>query len=314
MKNYHIAKILVPTDLSELSQPALKYVRCLAESTKAKVEILHVVSDENQFIFSSELMNTEDENLDLDRYLAKEIMCNLSEKMLGDQIKPIIHTEIGLINDLIIESTIKSNSDLIVMGYYNDLDGSAMSYRVLDVAYKSPCPVLAVQPEMVEPTYKNIIVPLRDREGMIDKMQYVVGLAKNFNSKVHLIPFYTHSKTPIAKKRMNDLVDNVHALLEAENISYNSFKVISGKYVSKTLELSEKQGGDLIVILAEQSGFFQKLFGNADEENFLRKSRIPIMTVPVDRHLRLLPILKEEHHNNTPHQSIPIMLQRQVAF
>lgn len=289
MNNYRIRKILVPSDLSELSEPALKYVRYLAQPTKAQVEMLHVVHADYQNYLMSGDVEPDGNHLDLDKYLAKHLMSHISDGILGKQIKPFIHAEIGFINDVIIETASKSDSDLIVMGYYNDLDGSEMSRRIMDIIYKSPCPVLAVQPENTLPKYQKIIVPLRDREGMFDKMQYIVGLAKDFNASVHFIPFFTNSKTPVTRKRMNDMVASINALFKTENIDFSATNVQSGQYVKKTLEIAEKQQGDLVVILAEQSGFFQKLFGNADEENFLRESRLPIMTIPLEKHLRVLP-------------------------
>jgi nucleotide-binding universal stress UspA family protein len=153
-----LERILVPTDFSEFSQPALLYGCAMAARFDAELHLLHVVPDPAMLIpelaqFSAESLQTQTNKL-LDS--ARE---QLNAMPGGDWVpsKPVVReVRIGPAFMEIVDYAEKQNIDLLVIGthgrsgFMHLLMGSVAER----VVRKSPCPVLTVKPEghqFVEP-------------------------------------------------------------------------------------------------------------------------------------------------------------------
>ena len=144
-------RILVPTDFSDFSRPAIDYGCAIAARFESELHLLHVVPDPALLIpeagmFSVEAMQAQSDDL------AQRARSQLNELPGGDwdNGKPIIReVRIGTIFLEIIDYARAADIDLIVIGTHGR---SALMHVLMGsvaerIVRKSPCPVLTVKPE-----------------------------------------------------------------------------------------------------------------------------------------------------------------------
>lgn len=144
-------KILVPTDFSDFSKPALQYGCAMAARFDAELHLLHVVPDPAMLIpeaaaFSVEAMQGQTDQLTVDANAALA-------KMPGDgweNSRPVVRAvRVGTAFMEIIDYARKEDIDLIVIGTHgrSGLMHVLMGSVAERIVRKSPCPVLTVKPE-----------------------------------------------------------------------------------------------------------------------------------------------------------------------
>jgi nucleotide-binding universal stress UspA family protein len=144
-------RILVPTDFSEFSRPALDYACAIAARFAAELHLLHVTPDPAMIVpeaaaFSVESMQAQAEAQ------TKEAQKQLAQ-LPGDgwdNGRPIIReVRTGAAFLEILDYAKTQNIDLIVIGTHgrSGLMHVLMGSVAEKVVRKSPCPVLTVRPE-----------------------------------------------------------------------------------------------------------------------------------------------------------------------
>lgn len=144
-------RILIPTDFSEFSRPAMDYGCAIAARFESELHLLHVVPDPAMLVPDSHAFAVEP-------MLAQaEAMKEDSDKQLAampgggwDNGRPIVReTRVGAAFVEIIDYAKTHNVDLIVIGTHGR---SGLMHVLLGsvaerIVRKSPCPVLTVKPE-----------------------------------------------------------------------------------------------------------------------------------------------------------------------
>ena len=148
-----INKILVPSDLSEHSQRALRYALALAADNNATVTVIHVANELNAWqLFSEDIgfVNgaartwpldrvLEEASLELHRFLEtqmaaiRQVRCVTKRVVIGPVARAITHAADDLRSDLIIMSPRRYRGLRILSGSITDR-----------VTRMSPCPVLSI--------------------------------------------------------------------------------------------------------------------------------------------------------------------------
>ncbi len=147
-----INKILMPTDFSDFSKHALKYAESFASQYRAKLYLLHVISDIPDFSafylkhFPLENINEEEICREVENRVRSEM-----ERLISEDIKENIEVEpavvVGVPSLEIINFAKEKSIDLIVIathgrtGLKHVLFGSTAE----KVVRGSPCPVMTVR-------------------------------------------------------------------------------------------------------------------------------------------------------------------------
>lgn len=144
-------RILVPTDFSEFSRPALDYACAIAARFESELHLLHVTPDPAMMVpeaaaFSVESMQAQAEAQ------TKEARKQLAEIPGGgwDNGRPItreVRTGAAFLE--ILDYARTQNIDLIVIGTHgrSGLMHVLMGSVAEKIVRKAPCPVLTVRPE-----------------------------------------------------------------------------------------------------------------------------------------------------------------------
>lgn len=176
-----IKKILVPTDFSNISVPAIGYAISLAKDHCAEVIVLHAMSMKQvrasfppegyivQEILPTGTPVAPGPQIDLESILESknQFLCNFLGQKIGPealatvQITPV--TRLGGVVQEIIATAKEEQCDLIVMtSRGRSLPRSLLAYSYTErVVRKAPCPVLSIQPSAKVRTENNERVSVR---------------------------------------------------------------------------------------------------------------------------------------------------------
>ncbi|MGZ8465204.1 MAG: universal stress protein [Candidatus Binatia bacterium] len=141
------SKILAPTDLSDLSRPALRYALELAMERRAAVIVYHVISEDSDWLGSDDKLNPANALLPQQRERLHAFMTEHFADLV-EQVEVTEIVEAGVPYNKIVEKAQSENADLIVMsthgrtGFQQVLLGSVTA----KVVARAGCPVLSMRP------------------------------------------------------------------------------------------------------------------------------------------------------------------------
>lgn len=144
-----LAKILYPTDFSELSTCALRYARDLAETFNAKLHVIYVVDEAYQYwvAMGPNTIPVGPSPQDL-RQLAEQQMSSFLAEQLGDAKFPVVSQVLqGRPFAEITRYARQQSIDLIVIATHGrgGLTHMLLGSVTEKVVRKAPCPVLTVR-------------------------------------------------------------------------------------------------------------------------------------------------------------------------
>lgn len=143
-----ITRILVPVDLSELSERALAYAAELADKLSAQLTVLYVVAEPSA-VLPDMMMPVPVAAPDLDDLTAagKQALADLiAAKNLG-RLNPRTEVRVGDAGEEIVEAAADLNADLVVIGTHGrgGLKHLLLGSVAEHVVRKAPCPVLTIR-------------------------------------------------------------------------------------------------------------------------------------------------------------------------
>ena len=144
-------RVLVPTDFSDFSRPAMQYGCAIAARFGSELHLLNIVPDPAMLVpeaaaFSIETMQAQSESLVKD---AEALLQKLPPDGWDDG-KPVVReVRVGAAFMEIIDYARENEIDLIVIGTHgrSGLMHILMGSVAERIVRKAPCPVLTVKPE-----------------------------------------------------------------------------------------------------------------------------------------------------------------------
>jgi nucleotide-binding universal stress UspA family protein len=264
--------VLIPTDFSEACSNAIHHGVELAKSLNYTVCILHVINKQTKSFLKKEKLTL--------GYVDEQLK-NLKETYEKDQAVTIetIAREgsiFTIINDVATE--IKAN--IMVLGTHGK---QGMQYLfgsyALRVVLDSPCPVVVVQKRSFGKGYHKLVIPISNDLETRQKVQWVLLMAKLFNSKVHL--FQANENDIALDTRIRIITGQITQLLGENNIQFEIIKADkTGDFANQVISYSVKTHTDLIMIMTiphiDVPGFSVSSW---DETMMFNEAEIPVMCI-----------------------------------
>lgn len=277
-KKFEIKKILVPTDFSDTAANALKQAILIAKKNKASIKLVHAVH--SVAITGSELTVP-----------TSEAFYNKVQKAALQQMKAITtdnngvdisyEVKMGNSEKVINHTASKEKFDLIIMGTHGT--SGAKEFFIGSNAYKvvhnATCPVITVQ-KKIKNGFKNIIMPIRLGLHSRQKVDYVVELAKVFNSTVHITGF-TSDKNNDSREKVKLYVKQVETYLQKQDISHTSSFIFEDNFTKEILAHAKTLGADLIAIMNDNDFSMEQIITGPYAKQFVNHSDIPVLSIPV---------------------------------
>ena len=141
-----VKKILAPTDLSELSRPAVRYALEIGLERNAEVIVYHVLSEDFDW-FGDDRLNPASAFVPRQKDLLREFVQKNFADMIG-KVKISEAVEVGLPYNKIVAKAEEQAVDLIVMSTHGrtGIEQIMLGSVTAKVVARAGCPVLSIRP------------------------------------------------------------------------------------------------------------------------------------------------------------------------
>lgn len=259
-------KIVVPTDLTERANQAIRQAIVIARKAQAKLVLLHILDSKSPHSAGIEAkLNTQATGIWEETGLECEIL--LKEGSVFDTI-PVLSRE--------------KDWDLMVIGTHG-IKGFREMLRgpdILKLVTKISIPVLVIQEKSVlVEDFRKIVLPVSSHESFQPAIDAVLFFAGVYNSKVYLYSIYKPGfEWP---KQLLSNLDETIKQLEAKGVQYERIKEdqtsYSMGYAKQTLKYAETVNADYICIMSVPSKEYY-YFATSDKETLLlNEFNIPVL-------------------------------------
>jgi nucleotide-binding universal stress UspA family protein len=264
--------ILVPVDFTKVSDNALDHAILVANTIKADVSVVHIISDKKGIT---------------EARMKLDALKEITYKERGVTINTI--ARIGSIFEDIDKVASEIDANLIIMGTHGlrgmqFLTGS----RALKIVTESMVPFIIVQERPIRPNgYHKLVVPLDLHKETKQKLSLVADMAKYFGSKVHLIsPGETDE---FLKNQLERNIIFAEQYFTEKNIPYE-VEITEAKtsgFVTALLKYSASIEADLICIMNFFDAGFMSIFSSSYEQQLItNEAQIPVLCVnPIDTYV-----------------------------
>ncbi|MES2513147.1 MAG: universal stress protein [Bacteroidota bacterium] len=283
MEKFDIKKILVPVDFSATAMHALKQAVLIAKTAGATIKIIHV-AQEVYFPAADDapLKNEEAINKSILKRSVAELKKIVKQIHATDAINIDYEIKSGNVIDTVCYLAEQEKFDLIIMGTHGvsgvkEFFAGSNSYKTVR---HSICPVLTIQKNSGTINFKNIILPIRLERNSRQKVDYVVELARLFNSTV-IITGYTDDTDENKQFKVKQYVEQVEKYLAKNSITYKSKLIFTSDFVKQILKLSAKSSAGLIVTMKEHDFSMDQIIKGSYSEQLVNHSTIPVLSIPV---------------------------------
>jgi nucleotide-binding universal stress UspA family protein len=271
-------RILVATDFSPESFRALALAAKMALPVKGTVHLLHVL----------ELPYT----VQISREKLRSSLGSSAEGLLKEQVKMLsstakmpkkyITTEIieGKPVPEIVRKASSGSFDLICIGNHisNTLSSLVFDNTTAGVIDLAPCAVLTATTRRPETGISRIMMASNFREGDLDLLGEVIGIAKNLKCKVDVV-HVTHHPEFESRLKMAGMEQLSGQTLDTRQVF---FRYMHGEEIMNGLPKAvESLGSDLVVVGRESRGILNTLFGSDFIHEMVYRLEIPVLVFPL---------------------------------
>lgn len=273
-------KILVPTDFSKSAYNAFKFAVEIAKRNGATIVLHHAYSLPVVYNEAQVTANFLD-SIKAESEQQLNEMCEYERKLYAEH-SFVIETEMsqGRLIDGIADDIATGRYDLIVMGT-TGATGAVQKFFIgsntAEVMTQSTIPVMAI-PESSWYTGFGKIVLATDLKHIPDAASFKIlnALAKLFDATVHILTIIPDADN-VPDADQSSSVDKFTAI-------FSGVKHIFSSKVSKDItigidEYIDENNADLLVMLPQKHGFFDRLFNKSITKEMAYHVRIPMMGI-----------------------------------
>ncbi|MBN1199535.1 MAG: universal stress protein [Bacteroidales bacterium] len=268
--------IVVAIDFSNISLHALEYTIPLAN--KFKADILMVWVDK---ISPTESLYPDTSNQNrLEAIKRFEEVIKQYSKRMGKGLKLEYKLKKGKVYHEIDHLARSEGAGLIIAGTHG-ISGFE-EYWIGSNAYKivtySSSPVIVVRHDYpIKKSIHRILAPIDSSSETIQKLPYIVTLAKLFKSEVHVLA--THSSHLTSIQRLAEkYVQQATSYLFANEVPFVEDSIVSNDLTKATLQYATDVGMDLISIMTEQETPSNALLGLRAQQ-IISQSPMPVLSI-----------------------------------
>ena len=141
------SKILAPTDLSKLSQSAVRYALEIGLERDAEVIIYNVIGEDGEWFGKDDPLNPATAFVPRQKERLREFVREKFADMVG-KVKITESVEAGIPHLLIVKKAEEENADLIVMSTHGrtGIEQLMLGSVTAKVVARASCPVLSIRP------------------------------------------------------------------------------------------------------------------------------------------------------------------------
>jgi nucleotide-binding universal stress UspA family protein len=258
MTRIALKNVLVATDFSPLSEPALLWAKAIARRYESQLYVTHVISPAETALVPPEYWGSTQEAIE---EAATREMEGLDTNLRGVAHKMLLQH--GGVWESISAAIEKFKIDLVVMATHGreGLGRIIMGSVAEDVFRQVPCPVLTVGPKVTAqviggPEFRQILFATNFGPESLAAVRYAVSLAQEFKTGLTLLNVMDEKDfEPPADPQviLQNRMDRLHKVIppDAEPGREPDFVVEFGKASEQILNVAQERSADLIVLGAK---------------------------------------------------------------
>ncbi len=280
-------RVLVPIDFSESSLNALKFGIQIANKLQASLRVVHV---RNKKLAQ--------------KYLQHKVQALLNDDVevwLDDVIKEYKESYRvlnGVFDSKILEGNVfkeisnqakYDDTTLIVIGTHgaSGFEDKYIGSNAFRLVNASTVPVLTVRPERDWRGIDKVILPVTMHKSSRQKVPAVVGLAKLFDAKVHVVGLKENGFS-LLESRVNSFVKQTVKFIEKNTDLKVESEILTGKVKSSLLmDYAAKIDADVLATNVNHSSTPFENFFKPFANELINESACPVLVVPTKESLSL---------------------------
>ena len=263
--------IMVATDFSPIGDVAIDHAANMAKLLNSKLVVLHVINTTTRKKLLDGKKNTDPVAEKLNAIIQKvKAEYGIAAEYLAPQ---------GSIFSTIAEAARNVDARFLFLGTHGK---KGMQFLLgsfaLKVVTTSPAPVVVVQEQAKDSSYKNIVYPLNLEIGSKQKVKWASFMHKYFGSEIHII-VYNISDDATQRKLKADL-HQVERILAQNNVKYTStIADAKGSFGKQIIDFATEKKADAIMISTDPEGLSWNPFGTETERIIYNMSKIPVICI-----------------------------------
>ena len=271
-------KILIPIDFSECAINALQYGIHFAQSTEAKLVLLHAYHVP---------MPAAEAGLTIDTTISDDFIEEGKEQMEKlykqfpelSQLSEPYEIKMSFAADAIVDTAREVHADLIIMGTHgaNNAVDELVGSNTLHVVKKCEIPVLAIPANYTGVKINDLLFSY-DYLSISNKavIQPLIDFTLAFGAKLHVM-------------HITDKLDKLHqgAIGEARLLEQylkgipHTYKMAEGEHVETgILEYIDSHEIDVLAVMPRKHNLFERLFQSSVTKQLIHHSNIPLFAFP----------------------------------
>jgi len=265
------SKILVPTDLSVTSAPALHFARVLHEQFGGAIYVLHAQHFDLPPYFSSGQLQNLSRELKKSIKVATEYLRKESAAALG------FEPEVSVVSDPPVKAILQASealaADLIIMGTHGRRGADrfwlgSVAERIL---HESTRPVLAVRQGMAAAPLQHILCPVSFSGVGREALEYATAIAEAGKLQLTVLHSVEEGDKPLD---CSLVPDDVRGRCSVEELTYH------GDAAGSILTAAREIKPDMIVMGAERKSSVFGGFFSTTTERVMQWAEAPLLVVP----------------------------------
>lgn len=277
--------ILVAVDFSNTSIHAIEYAISLANKMKSDLFMVWV---DKLTSLESLYPDTSNQNRMEAKKRFEEIILGYN-KQLVKGIKMEYRLRKGKVYHEVDNMAKSVNAGLIVAGAHgiSGFEEFWIGSNAFKIVTYASCPSITVRHDFqVKNNLKCIILPIDGSSETLQKLPFVVKLAKIFKSEVHVVS--THSSRLKSIQRITEkYAQAASSYLHSHDVRFIQDEIISNDLTKALTAYAVSVEADLISIMTEQETPVNILMG-AQAQQLINQSPIPVLSVHPQENFRLL--------------------------
>lgn len=268
--------IVVAVDFSNTSLHAVEYAIPLANKFKANLMLIWV---DKVSPSESVYPDTSVENRNEAKKRFEELI-HLYHKKMGKNLKIEYKLKKGKIYLEVDALARISHAGLIIAGSHgiSGFEEYWIGSNAFKIVTYATCPVITVRYDFpVKKVIERIVVPVDSSPETLQKVPFVVQLAKMFNSEVHVVATHSSHLKSIQRHTEN-YVQQVSSYLFANEVKFIEDSIVSNDITRDMLHYAEDVKADLITIMTEQENPANLLLG-PHAQQIISLSTIPVLSI-----------------------------------
>lgn len=275
-------RVLVPTDMSEFANLALRYAAAFRENLGSALTLLyadeiHMPTDLLEAPIGAYL-----EQAPADRWKLQERLREYGKAHIGGSFETLVVQKAPV--RAIVEAAKDVRADLIIMGTHgrHGVRRAVLGSVTEQLLHETEIPVLTVTPGLMgnpkEVGIRRILCPVNFTRVARESLAHACDLAEVFGAELQVL----YVVEEIEKDRVTEVETAFRHWIDpqiADRCSFKNLILPDGDPAQRTLEAATQWNADLIVIGAQHRFFYDATVIGTTTQRITRFARVPVLTV-----------------------------------